>query len=130
MNDQPSRDRHQEKPTQRDRIRQVELDPTHHRSETITLLRKLAYAGIYHHAIPSFPCKRESRAVSAPLALGARFRGHDENIGISYVNFRNKVLAQTWWARTLKPPYRIAAAEIEVDLGEAGPQLIRASDRA
>jgi hypothetical protein len=30
--------------------------------------------------------------MSAPLALGARFRGHDENIGISYVNFCNEVL--------------------------------------
>jgi hypothetical protein len=88
----------------------------------------LANVGIQHHAIPSFPRKRESMAVSAPLALGARFRGHDENIEISYVDFRNEVLAQTWWTRTLKPPYRIAAAEIEVDLGETGPQLIRTSD--
>ena len=39
------------------------------------------------------PRKRESRAVSAPLALGARFRGHDENIATTYVNFCNEVLA-------------------------------------
>ena len=30
------------------------------------------------HAIPSFPRKREFRAVFEALALGARFRGHDE----------------------------------------------------
>jgi hypothetical protein len=43
-------------------------------------LRKLAYVGIQHHAISSFPRKRESRAMSGALALGARFRGHDERL--------------------------------------------------
>jgi hypothetical protein len=31
--------------------------------------------------------------MSAPLALGARFRGHDVNIGTSHVNFCNEVLS-------------------------------------
>jgi hypothetical protein len=39
-------------------------------------------------------------------------------------------LVQTRWTRTLEPPNRIAAAEIEIDLGETGSQLIGASDIA
>ena len=54
---------------------------------TSTLLRKLAYVDIQHHAIASFPRKRESRAVSGALALGARFRGHDERLGVTYAYF-------------------------------------------
>ena len=33
-------------------------------------------------------------AASGILVLGARFRGHDENVGSSYVNFRNRVFAR------------------------------------
>ena len=61
-----------------------------------TSLHKLVYVGIQHHAIPSFPRKRESRAVSGALALGARFRGHDEKLGSSYVHFCNEVLVLVW----------------------------------
>jgi hypothetical protein len=39
------------------------------------------------HAIPSLPRKQESKVASGTLALGARFRGHDENVGSSYVTF-------------------------------------------
>jgi hypothetical protein len=58
-----------------------------------TSLHKLPYlGGVQHHAISSFPPKQESSAVSGALALGARFRGHDENIGTSYAYFCNEVL--------------------------------------
>jgi hypothetical protein len=53
------------------------------------------------------PRKRESSAVSGALALGARFRGHDENVGDSfYVNFCNDVLGQ---ARRNLGPKALAA---------------------
>jgi hypothetical protein len=46
----------------------------------------------FYNVKSSFPRKRESRAVSGALALGARFRGHDENIGSPYAYFCNEVL--------------------------------------
>jgi hypothetical protein len=69
-------------------------------------LHKLAYVRRSTHAIPSLPRKRESRAAS----------GHwpwvPENIGSSYVNFRNQVLV--FQIKRLVPgleaPYRPKAA--------------------
>ena len=58
-------------------LNRLSIDPS-------SSLRKLSYVGIQHHAISSFPRKRESRAVSGALALGARFRGHDEPAGVTY----------------------------------------------
>jgi hypothetical protein len=52
--------------------------------------------GLQRHAIPPFPRKRESGAVSGALALGAGFRGHDENFGSSSVHFCNEVKDEVW----------------------------------
>jgi hypothetical protein len=64
---------------------------------------------------PSFPGKRESRAISEALAVSARLRGHDEKVGGSYVYFCNELLRRAGRRLSLFPERLKRLRRVDVD---------------